>query len=79
MVFFLFFSRPNFFLPFVSVWQLGQPEKSGLHYVGQTFATVGRQPAFLATSSQGRRGQTTRWGGAELERNEDEGWGEEAE
>lgn len=63
VVFFLFFSRPNFFLPFVSVWQLGQPEKSGLHYVGQTFATVGRQPAFLATSSQGRRGQTTRWGG----------------
>lgn len=62
------------------MWQLGQPEESGLHYVGQSFAAVGRQPAFLATSSQGRRGQTRRWwGGAELERNEDEGRGEEAE
>lgn len=32
----------------VAAWQLRQLEKSGWHYVGQTFSAVGKHSAFLA-------------------------------
>lgn len=63
VVVFQFFSLPNFFLPFVLVWQLGQPEKSGWHYVGQTFAAVGKQPAFLAYEQPEKEGTNKEGGG----------------